>query len=350
MKKVASSSTHLPMAELGESHEQSVREASTSGDPHAIPASQEEETNLYDERIIGELQKNPLVAAHITAAKNWSEIVFGKKGVLDTRIKKILENPPVSNRILWAISLNPQSIHKLAGKSICGFKNRARRNATESLTLLHDAIYGLAKTAESARSRIISSMVQSGREKPIEGTEAVETLLTSCNNAKKMRISDHEVLEILQQDPFIQKCEENIRYWCIMAYGHPDVLAKKIAQIRKDPSVGDALLEDLAYEPYMYHSLAGFGICCLKNRERRNAECNVPRLYEHVYFFSKVIESARKLIKMEYVEQQEHADIPQNQIPETVARNVQHARAEHHPTPQQEQPRRVGSGRVALAM
>ncbi|WP_208438190.1 BID domain-containing T4SS effector [Bartonella taylorii] len=349
MKKVSSSSTHLPMTELGESHEQSVREPSPSGDPHAIPASQEE-TILWDGEIIGELQKNPLVSAHINAVRNWSEIVFGKKGVLDTKIKKILENPPVSNRILWAIALNPQSIHQLAGKNICGFKNRARRNAAESLIPLHDAIYGLAKTSESARSRIISPMGQSCSEKTMEGAEAVETLLASCNHTKKMRISDHEIVEILQQDPFIQKCEEEIRYWCTMVYGCPDVLIKKIADIRRDPLVGFDLLEDLANTPYRYHSLAGFGICCLKNRERRNAEFSVRHLHNCVYFFSKVIESAKELIQMEYLEQKEHTDISQNQTPEAVARNVQHTRAEHHPTPQQEQPRRVRSGRMALTM
>ncbi|WP_455465798.1 hypothetical protein [Bartonella sp. B39] len=103
MKKIAPSSTHLPMTELRESHEQSIREASTSENPHATPASQEEETNLSSRGIVDELQKNPLISAHVNAVRNWSEIVFGEKGVLDTTIEKILENPSGGSRILVAI-------------------------------------------------------------------------------------------------------------------------------------------------------------------------------------------------------------------------------------------------------
>ncbi|WP_208438189.1 hypothetical protein [Bartonella taylorii] len=77
MRKFTSSSTHLPMAGLREPHEQSDREVSPSGDPHAILASQEEETNFSDGGIVSELQKNPLVSIHVYTIKNWSEIVFG---------------------------------------------------------------------------------------------------------------------------------------------------------------------------------------------------------------------------------------------------------------------------------
>ncbi|WP_246786322.1 BID domain-containing T4SS effector [Bartonella taylorii] len=256
----------------------------------------------------------------------------------------------MSDRILCAISSNPQSIHKLAGQSICGFKTRARRNAMKSLTLLHDAIDGLAKTSESARSRIISSMGQSVREKPLEGVEAVESLLASYNHAKETCTLDKEMITVLKKDPFIQKCEENIRYWCTMVFGHSNVLDEAIVDLRQNPDAVLDFLYQLKHTPGIYHSLAGFSICGFKNRERREAEANMEELMDCIQFYCGVVHSAKKFLQIEHCKRQKRAHMLQNQTSEAVARNVQHTRAEHHPTPQQEQPRRVESRRTALAM
>ncbi|WP_455479172.1 BID domain-containing T4SS effector [Bartonella sp. B23] len=349
MKKIAPSSTELPMTELRGSHEQSVREASTSENPHDGPAPQEEETNLSDMKIADKLRKNPLISAHINAVQNWSEIVFGKTGVMDTKIEKILENPSVSNRILLAISLNPQSIHSLAGKNVCGIKNRTRKNATESLTPLYDAIRGLAQTSEHAHSRM-RLQAENGYEKPMEGAEALESLLASYNHARETSTLDDEMMEVLTKDPFIQKHKEQIQYGCIKVFGHPDVLNEAISDITRNPRASSILLHQLREMPEIYHSPIGFNICGFKTKGRIEAEANMKHLISHIQFYCDIVQSSKEFLKVEHAERQERNGISQDQTSEAALQDIQHARAEHHTAPQQEQSRRSESRRMALAM
>ncbi|WP_208436298.1 BID domain-containing T4SS effector [Bartonella phoceensis] len=351
MKKNFSSSAHFSIEESRGSSEQSVRGASVSGDLHTvIPALQEEETNHSERGIVDELQKNPLISVHVNAVRNWSEIAFGEEGICDEIITKILEDPSRGNRVLWAIALNPQSIYKLAGKNICGFNDRARKNAMEGLSFLHDAIYGLVKTSKHAHNRMESQRGQSDHEKPIQGIEAVESLLKSYKSVKKIDVFDKITIEVFKRNLFIQKRKEEINYWCVKVFGRSDVLNEAVDKVTQNPRKVFSLLRQLTHNPETYHSLAGFNMCGLKSKERKKAESNMAHLKNCLWSYSGILRSAKTFLQIEHSEQQERGDVLHNQTLAAVAQNIQHARAEHHSAPQQERPRRGESGRMALAM
>lgn len=351
MKQTTSSSRNINMAKRRRFCEQS-RETSTSIDLCVTALSQEEEVTITGDGIVDELQKNPLIAAHVRTIQHLSRIVFGEKSVLDEKIKGILEDSSEGHKILYKLLLNPQSLHKFAGVSVCGFKNRARKNAIQNFDPLCDAINDLVKTLERQQDLMIAQIGQSSREQPIVGTQGVESLLKSFNYFRKKdgSLASNDISEIFKKNPFIQRCIGDIQYWCTRVYGRPNILNKELTDLQTKPGAIYPLLDKIIGEPQSIHSFAGIEVCGIKNKARREAEASVQDLCDSVQFFDDVVKSAKKLMIAEYLESQKQTDRAQNQTPESSAQNILHTRAEHHPTSQQEHPRRARSERVAFAL
>lgn len=350
MKQATSSSQHPPVAELrrprGRFHGGGI---SLLTDPRVIAALRQE-TVIPGDGMVSELQKNPLISSSIRTTQSWSRIVYGEEGVLDEKIKKILESPSEGYNILHEILTSPQSIHKFAGASVCGFKNKVRRNAVENLNALCDAMHGLIETVEYARGRATFEILPSYYEQPMRGGEVVESLLESFNNFPRNdedTLTNDELVVMLKKNPFMRRCVEDIQYWCTRIYGNPKILNRAIAVILEDPERGRLIVNIVATDPNVFGSLVGTNVCGIKNKERREAEDNVGNLYNSVYFFLTIVRSAKELITEEFLSRYTQIDQAQDQIPTAVAQDISSTRTERPPTPQQERPR---SARMAFAL
>ncbi len=295
-----------------------------------------------------------LCALHMNEVQEWSEIVFGKKEAMDKKIDEILTDPANGYQLLRTISSNPQSIRRLAGQSICGIENRARKNAVEGLDFLYEAVYRLTKVSELKHGRVIP---QTEGEYPatIRDQETSETPLTLYSRLKETRPFDEKILGEMKKDVEIQHCERQLRYLCSKIFGNSDALNESIADALVASSLGNHnkrtdLMRNLRETPEIYHCPEDSVICGFKNRGFRANEVDVIKLVDLVDRYFSTVNVQERILRQEYSQRQENTDISQGQRSEAVEQDIQHARAEHRPTPQQERPRRAESGKMALAM
>ncbi|WP_455465799.1 BID domain-containing T4SS effector [Bartonella sp. B39] len=71
--------------------------------------------------------------------------------------------------------LNPQSIHNLAGKNICGFKNKVRKNAEANISQLVSSINNFTDAVKQAKESILQShqAQQRHRDPSMESAEGL---------------------------------------------------------------------------------------------------------------------------------------------------------------------------------
>lgn len=337
MKKTASLAPHLHLVGAEQSHERFVA-TSPFGNLHHTTTSPEEIAALSS-GIKDKLQQRLLVSAHARVVKEYSLLVFGEPGVLDEKIREIIEHPSKGTRVIREILQNPQSLHRVAGVSVCGLKNRARRNAIKGVEPLCDALHNLMKTVEHAQNRPLFRMEQSGYQQPLENTSTTRDPLELCSRIEKKKdfFATDEVLAALKEDSFVQKCVESIGYLCEKVYGCSDTLAQAIYVTQRDPNMGPYLLEQLKTKPQSFGKLAGMNMYGIKNRARREAEEHVKYLCDNFQFFSDVVGTLGPFIASVYEEQRRQIDGTQHQTQETIAQDIRRTREGHHFTSRQEQ-------------
>lgn len=350
MKQMTSSSQGEDMSKSWKNHGQSAGGVVSFEELHITAAPLEEATT--SNAITDKLQNNLLISAHVKAVRHLSKTVFGKRGILDGKIEEILEDTSNGEELLRELSLSPEQIHKFAGVSVCGLRNKARKNAIEGLVPLCSAINGLIEAAKRTQNGDMFEIGQSSRKQSTEEAETVEDLPKpyKCSQKKTDSLTDNEVFVLLKNNPFVQECMTEIEYLCVKVYGCSNALARQMDAIQRNPAITPSLLQYLANRPWCFHKLAGIDMCGMKNETRREAELSVQHLCERITYFSEVVKFARELVIAEHREQQEQVDRTQNQTQEAVAQNIHHTRAKHHPTPQQERSPRAESKGMAFAL
>ncbi|WP_208438187.1 BID domain-containing T4SS effector [Bartonella taylorii] len=341
MKKVVPSSARPPITEENRFRVQSFEGASVSENPHATPVSQT--VNRYKS------MSDRFISIHANEIRDWSEVVFGKKEAMDRRIEKIIEDPSAGHKVLKEISLHPQSIHSLAGFSICGVENKARKNAMRSLASLHGAVRNLMLYSRVLHGEVVTEM-GSMFGKPVRGAECAETPLTLYESAKETSALDRGIMGVLKKDATFQAQEKLLQYWCMKTFGRPDALNKEIFDVIRDPHKLPELLYNLDKNPEIYGSPAASSTCVPKRRGLKLDGGDTELVKQSVALYCAAVQHAKERFWAEHTQQQEDADMSCYQILEAAAQDVKRAKVEHRPTPQQERPRRAESEKMALAM
>lgn len=340
MEKKTSPAPHLYVVESTQPHEQSTQGTSQSESLRGTAASRSA-IAILEKEITDKLQCDLLISMDARKVKELSQKVFGKRGVFDSRIEDLINNPSSGNRILHELLTNIQSVHKLPGVSVCGLKSGARKSSIRNISPLCSAVIDLMKTAEQAQNRALFGIGMGSPKHSVKDAEQAKKLLELFNRStlKKDFESNREAVAAVKKSPIVQKCVKNIQDCCTKVYGWPHVVDKLLDLMQRDPNMGRPFLHQIASSPQSFCKLNGVNVCGIKNKARREAEASIESLRDNLEFFSNVVRSIGSLVTIEQAEQRKQIDKEQNQ--EVLTQNIHHTRAEQHPTLHQGRPRKV---------
>ncbi|ACS51685.1 BID domain-containing T4SS effector [Bartonella grahamii] len=120
------------------------------------PDQREKET-LSEAEISTKIQQHSKVKRHYAQIKYWCEVVFGNANILQSQVETLFQSPEAIETLAQQLVGNPQSFHKYAGISLCGFKNQARRHAEAGLSHLIDAADNYATAVTQVRESILQT-------------------------------------------------------------------------------------------------------------------------------------------------------------------------------------------------
>ncbi|WP_208438075.1 BID domain-containing T4SS effector [Bartonella taylorii] len=119
--------------------------------------SEREKGPLSNAEITARIQKYPEVQRHQAQIQYWSKTVFGNSSALQKQTECLLEDPSMGDILMQHLAVKPESFHKLAGVSMCGIKNKARRHAETGLVRMIEYVDRFADAVEQAREGILQN-------------------------------------------------------------------------------------------------------------------------------------------------------------------------------------------------
>uniref|UniRef100_UPI0035D11B53 BID domain-containing T4SS effector n=1 Tax=Bartonella sp. MU70NMGDW TaxID=3243561 RepID=UPI0035D11B53 len=114
-------------------------------------------SSLTAEQITVILLKNPHVQAYGEEVMHWGKVVYGNDTLFQQHLQGILTDPSKGKDLSNQLAENPESIHKLAGRSALGLKSQTRKAAEEGFKPLVDAIDGYTKAVKEAKERLLQT-------------------------------------------------------------------------------------------------------------------------------------------------------------------------------------------------
>ncbi|WP_208436297.1 BID domain-containing T4SS effector [Bartonella phoceensis] len=112
---------------------------------------------LVNSAVIEMLPMLSSVRMYEEQIKFWCTKVYGNANILTKTMMDIRENPATGDDLLRQVKNNVESIHKLSGIKICGFKNKTRKNAESSITSLCNNIKLYTDVVRQAKEHIAQS-------------------------------------------------------------------------------------------------------------------------------------------------------------------------------------------------
>ncbi|WP_375695849.1 BID domain-containing T4SS effector [Bartonella sp. AC67GZZY] len=120
------------------------------------------------------LLKNPQVQAYAQEVVHWGTTVYGSDTLFQQHLQDILKDPSKGKDLSNRLAEDPESIHKLAGRSALGIKSQARKEAEDGFKPLVDAIDGYIKAVENATEQLSQTPLAEQRRRQ-ENSQQVES-------------------------------------------------------------------------------------------------------------------------------------------------------------------------------
>ncbi|EJF76651.1 hypothetical protein MCO_01563 [Bartonella sp. DB5-6] len=117
--------------------------------------SERERDPLSNTELANLVQGDQTVQRYHAQIQYWCKTVFGKPHVLQEKTEELLTNPSMGEKLTWQLAAHPQSFHRYAGVSMCGFKNSARKHAEEGLSSLIEAVDNYANAVKQIKENIV---------------------------------------------------------------------------------------------------------------------------------------------------------------------------------------------------
>ncbi|WP_375668486.1 BID domain-containing T4SS effector [Bartonella sp. AP36NXGY] len=130
-------------------------------------------SSLTTEQISVMLLKNPQVQAYAQEVVHWGTTVYNSDTLFQQHLQDILKDPTKGKELSNQLAENPESMHRLAGRSTLGLKNQARKAAEDGFKLLVDAIDGYTKAVENATEQLLHTPLAEQRRRQ-ENSQQVE--------------------------------------------------------------------------------------------------------------------------------------------------------------------------------
>ncbi|QEE09705.1 BID domain-containing T4SS effector [Bartonella kosoyi] len=145
--------------------------------------SEREKESLSEADMSAQIHQHSKVKRHHAQIKYWCGVVFGDANVLQSQVEELFQNPETIEQLAQQLAGNPKSIHKYAGRSFGGLKNRARIHAEAGLSHLIDAADNYATAVAQVRESLLQT--QQTQQEHREASEQTQSLQQQQQNVSQ---------------------------------------------------------------------------------------------------------------------------------------------------------------------
>lgn len=313
MEEVAQPSvkmTHAPTPLTREGSTKRSQEAETTRATVASQAALQRATrSLSEEEIILLLPHNPLVRTYQEEIERLSKIAYGNSNILQEKMQEIQRNPTAGEELSWRMTAHPESLAKLSGTSILGFKNQARRQAEESFSALCVTVDGYTEAVKQARESLLQSPEQELKKyERLMGKEAVAEFLKKPGHREKESLPEADISPRIHQHSKVKRHHAQIQYWCKVVFGNENILQPKVEELFQNPEMIEQLAQQLAGNPQSFSKYTGRNFCGFKNKARIHAEAGLSHLIDAADNYATAVAQVRESLLQTQQTQQEHRE------------------------------------------
>ncbi|WP_273755179.1 BID domain-containing T4SS effector [Bartonella sp. MM73XJBT.G] len=278
---------------------QKPQETETTRTAAAPQAAQGATTRLSEEQISLLLPHHSLVRTYQEEIQRLSARAYGNPNILQEKMQEIQKNPQAGEELSWRMAAHPESIAKLSGTSILGFKNRERRQAEESFSSLCINVDCYTEAVRQAREGLSQSPEQELKNyERLMGKAAVAKLLqkTDHSQREKESLSEAEMYTKIHQNSKVKRHHAQTQYWCGVVFGQSDILKSQVEELFQNPETIEQLAQQLAGNPQSIHKYAGHNFGGLKNKARIHAEAGLSHLIDALDNYAMAVTQVRESI------------------------------------------------------
>ncbi|WP_375621524.1 BID domain-containing T4SS effector [Bartonella sp. AA97HXZ] len=264
---------------------------------------------ISEEEIILLLPHHSLVRTYQEEIQRLSASAYGNPNILQEQMQEIQRDPAAGEELSWRMAAYPESIAKLSGTSMLGFKNRARRQAEESYSALSVTVDCYTEAVKQARESLVQSPEQELKNyERFMGKEAVAELLKKPNRSQREKesLSEVEISTQIQQHSKVKRHHAQIQYWCGVVFGNTNILQSQVEMLFQNPETIEALAQQLAGNPQSFHKYTGRNFCGFKNKARRHAEAGLSHLIDAADNYATAVAQVRESLSKTQQAKQEH--------------------------------------------
>ncbi|WP_375613578.1 BID domain-containing T4SS effector [Bartonella sp. AP153HLJHH] len=262
---------------------------------------------LSEEEIILLLPHHSLVRTYQEEIQHLSASAYGNPNILQEKMQEIQRNPAAGEELSWRMAAHPESLAKLSGTSMLGFKNRVRRQAEESYSALSVTVDCYTEAVKQARESLLQSPEQELKNyERFMGKEAVTKLLQKSDHREKETLSETEISTQIQQHSKVKRHRAQIQYWCKVVFGNENILQSHVEMLFQNPETIEALAQQLAGNPQSFNKYTGHNFCGFKNKARRHAEAGLSHLIDAADNYATAVTQVRESLSKTQQTKQEH--------------------------------------------
>ncbi|EJF84956.1 BID domain-containing T4SS effector [Bartonella rattimassiliensis] len=275
----------------------------------SVVASQKATIMLSEEEITKLLPHHSLIRAYQEEIERLSESAYGNPQILQEKLEEIQKNPATGEELSWRMTAHPESLAKLSGTSVFGFKNQTRRQAEESFSALCITVDCYTEAVKHAKESLLQSPEQELKNyEYLMGKEAIAKLLQKPDHHERKSLSEAEISTQIHHHSKVKRHHAQIYYWCEVVFGKSDILQSQVEELFQNPETIEQLTQQLAGAPQSFHKYAGVNLCGFKNKARRHAEAGLSHLIDAADNYATAVIQVKESISQTQQAKQEHRE------------------------------------------
>ncbi|MCZ2158943.1 BID domain-containing T4SS effector [Bartonella sp. 220] len=124
---------------------------------------------------------------------------------------------------------------------------------------------------------------------------------TVASSRITMSLSQEEIILKVRNNTLVQTCRDEIKNLSQTVYGNSDIFEKKLAEIEKNPMLGQSFSWQVAGNPALVARLAGKQILGVKSKTRQEAEKQVSSLCLALENYADIVKQAKENISQSHL-------------------------------------------------
>ncbi|AGF76317.1 BID domain-containing T4SS effector [Bartonella vinsonii] len=207
--------------------------------------------------------------------------------------KVILQKPPRAKSMQTSSTSSQESENLYATPAPpTPPKMRDRRGMQTSSTSSQDSegLYATPVSSTPPKSPRIRKKELSNPATPVVASSRIS-----------ISLSQEEIILKVKNNMLVQTCKDEIKSLSQTVYGNPDIFENKLADIEKNPILGESLSWQVAENPALVARLAGKKILGVKSKTRKEAEKQVASLCLALENYADTVKQAKENIFQSHI-------------------------------------------------